>query len=633
MVNSTATKGALSVGAGSQKASVAATKGTFSVRAWIGDSKTLLAFNLSDKKSAKNLAGFTIQCKPEGQAPYYILNDLRFKIPGNHAQDASQPEFSSINAPIHKFRWLHVPGSFHQGTEPLMGPYTYTVTPRYFDSKQSMLALDPNRSVSVAVNVGPFKKGSLQLGFARGFVQSQAFAHHFGKDALIRPKGKDLLFDTSQIAGTNAAGQKATFDDEYKWSGFTARQRIFEILDEVAANGSLSLKVFAYDLNEPKFCQALLDLAAKGKVQIILDNASLHHDAKSSTPEDQFEQLFKKKAAHGSAILRGKFGRFAHDKVLIVSNGQDAKKVLTGSTNFSVTGIYVNSNHVLVFDDPQVAAHYSKVFDEVWNDQVNEKFQNSPLAATPFTVTSADLPKATITFSPHTQPTADGILKGIINRIGQVKGGKNPPGSVLFAVMQLDDTAKNDSGKSAGKTGNANPVYAALRNLHKKEDIFSYGISDSPGGIFLHSQGKPNGVLVTGKPGATQLPPPFDQVANVMGHQIHHKFVVCDFNGSDPVVFCGSSNLAPGGEHLNGDNLLEIHDAEVAAAFAIEAVSLVDHFSFLDRSSKGNKQSGPAANKRQAAVSAGWFLSTDDKWTDSYFDSKDLYFMDRQLFA
>ena len=40
------------------------TKGKFSVTAYAGDAKTLLAFNL-DKSSTKNLAGFTIQCAPE----------------------------------------------------------------------------------------------------------------------------------------------------------------------------------------------------------------------------------------------------------------------------------------------------------------------------------------------------------------------------------------------------------------------------------------------------------------------------------------------------------------------------------------------------------------------------------------
>jgi hypothetical protein len=180
---------------------VTAVKGTFSVRAYPGDSKTLLAFNFSDKKSASNLAGFTIQFQPPGQQAQYVLNNLQFETPANHAQDATQPPYSTINAPIHKFRWVHVPGTYYHGIKPAMGLYTYAVSPRYFDANQSMLPLDPNLSVFVAVKVGPFAKGNLELGFARGFVQSQAFTHHFGQKALIRPKGKQLVFDTSLELG------------------------------------------------------------------------------------------------------------------------------------------------------------------------------------------------------------------------------------------------------------------------------------------------------------------------------------------------------------------------------------------------------------------------------------------------
>jgi hypothetical protein len=119
------------------------------------------------------------------------------------------------------------------------------------------------------------------------------------------------------------------------------------------------------------------------------------------------------------------------------------------------------------------------------------------------------------------------------------------------------------------------------------------------------------------------------------GHQTHHKFVVCGFNGPDPVVYCGSSNLALGGEQNNGDNLLEIHDPGVATAFAIEALGLVDHFQFLDRyaGKTKQKQPKPPASKQGAAASADWFLSTTDKWTDAYFDPNDLHSVDRRLFA
>jgi len=112
---------------------------------------------------------------------------LLFKTPADHAQDPKEPARSSINAPIHKFRWLHVPGSVHQGTEPFLGSYTYTVTPRYFDNG-ALKALDPALSVSTTIDVDNFSKQSVELGFTRGFTQSQAFVNHFGKTAQIQPE-------------------------------------------------------------------------------------------------------------------------------------------------------------------------------------------------------------------------------------------------------------------------------------------------------------------------------------------------------------------------------------------------------------------------------------------------------------
>ena len=596
----------------------------FTVRAYAGDAKTLLAFNLPDRASAKNLAGFTVQCSPNGDQSFYLQNTLQFATPGDHTQDAKEPPNSSINAPIHKFRWLHIPGSLHQGVAPRLGKYTYTVTPRYFNASQSLTALDPNLSVSVTVNVQPFRKGQLQLGFTRGFTQSQAFVHHFGRDALIRPKGNELLFDTSVVSGSDAQGNEYTYEQEYEWLGFTARERIFELVDEVVGDKSLTLRMFAYDLNEPDLLGRLLTLAKQGRVRLILDDAALHHSAATPTAEDQFAKLFAKAAKKDADILRGHFGRYAHDKVMIVSNAKGAVKVLTGSTNFSVTGLYVNSNHVLVFNDPKVAGKYSELFEEVWAGNVKKPaYLKLPIASETFTVPSSSTPSTEITFAPHTPDVAAGILDDLVTRIAQ-EGKRKGTGSVLFAVMAID------KGTSA--------VYTALKELHADENIFSFGISDNPGGIALYSPGRKTGVLVTGKPTNTQLPPPFNQVRNIggVGHQVHHKFVVCGFNGPDPVVYCGSSNLAQGGEENNGDNLLAIRDPDVAVAFMIEALALVDHFQFLDRSSKapnGKQVKTPPASKQQLALSAGWYLSTTDKWVDAYYDAKDLRCMDRLLFA
>jgi hypothetical protein len=606
---------------GTDVASTSKSKNGFSVTAYQGDFKTLLAFNLASKAGAKNLAGFTVQTQPKGKTAYFLFNSYQFETPSQHTQVATEPPNSSINAPIHKFRWVHYPGSFHQGKTPAVGPYTYTVTPRFFDSAQSLLPIDPSRSVAVTIDVEPFTKKSLEVGFARGFTQSQAFVHHFGKDAIVRPKAKELLFDTTQVSGTGPDGKPYTFDDEYEWLGFTARRQVFAVLNEVLANKSLRLDVCAYDLNEPDIMDAFLTLAKQGRIRIILDNASLHHSTTTPKPEDQFETAFTAAAASGATIVRGKFGSFAHNKLLIVSNTSGAVKVLSGSTNFSVTGVYVNANHVLVFNDKKVAAKYLDVFEESLTALGGKKpaavFAASQEGSQTFSISSADTPKSEITFAPHDETFATQILDAIVARIDAE--GKKTGGSVLFAVMQL----------SVG-TG---PVIPALKALHAGQSIFTYGISDSPGGIALYSPARKTGLLVTGKPVNTQLPPPFDQMVDVigLGHQVHHKFIVCGFNSPDAVVYCGSSNLALGGETSNGDNLIAIHDRDVATVFAIEALELVDHFNFLDQFQKPKAGSTTPATPAPGPHSG--FLSTTDKWAQKFFDPNDLRCMDRKLFG
>lgn len=599
-----------------------ASRGELTVKAYRGDAKTLLAFDLPKARSV-DLAGFTIQCRPPGQAAYYLHNMLRFEHPEQHAQDDREPAQSSINAPIHKFRWIHVPGQVHQGTEPCFGAYAYTVTPRYFENG-ALQPLDPQLGASLEIEVAPFRTGALELGFTRGFVQSQAFVRYFGKAAVIQPRGKELIFDTSQVAGVNDAGQPFTYEQMYTWLGFTARAKLMALLDQVAGDPALHLDMFAYDLRDPRVMAVLLELAGQGRVRLILDNAALHHDPGKPKPEDQFEAAFRSCAKQPAGILRGRFGGYAHDKILIVSRDGRPDSVLTGSTNFSVTGLYVNSNHILVFEDPAVAATYAEVFDAAWRGGVRRAdFLASPLATTTASFSSSTVPRTDVTFSPHPPAFAGTVLQGIASRIAQEAHADG--GSVLFAVMQV--------GPESG------PVLSALEALHADQRVFSYGISDTPRGIQLYDRGKKTGVLVTGKPVGTQLPPPFCQVPSLgFDHQVHHKFIVCGFNGPDPVVYCGSSNLADSSETLNGDNLLAIRDRGVAVVFAIEALALVDHFDFLDRCA-ARKAAAPAtepptllASKREAAARAGWFLSTTDRWAAPYYDPCDLHCVDRLLF-
>ena len=81
-------------------ATASQTANDFTVKAYSGDNKTLLAFNFADETLAKNLAGFTIACKLPGTEPeFYLFNFLGFKKPNDHAQVKGELPHSTVNAP------------------------------------------------------------------------------------------------------------------------------------------------------------------------------------------------------------------------------------------------------------------------------------------------------------------------------------------------------------------------------------------------------------------------------------------------------------------------------------------------------------------------------------------------------
>jgi phosphatidylserine/phosphatidylglycerophosphate/cardiolipin synthase-like enzyme len=129
--------------------------------------------------------------------------------------------------------------------------------------------------------------------------------------------------------------------------------------------------------------------------------------------------------------------------------------------------------------------------------------------------------------------------------------------------------------------GGSGDVLTHLKELGARDDIFSYGVAQSTQGLSVYRPEDTKGIFTSFAYLGQHVPPPFEREwSGGAGQVIHHKFVVVDFNDTDPVVFTGSSNLASGGEEDNGDNLLAIYDPSVAKAYAVEAIRLVDHYHF-----------------------------------------------------
>jgi hypothetical protein len=510
-----------------------------------------------------------------------------------------------VDSPIQAFKWVHFPGSYSQNPVPF-GNWDYHATPRFFDASRKLLPLDAAKTVTVTIPVGNFSKAGLEVGFTRAFLKSQAYSSHYGANTKLKPAG-DWLFDMAMKAGTKN-GRDFTYEQMYVWLGYTARQQIYEILDQALSDNTVEVEMFAYDFNDPGVAQRCLNLAAAGRIRIILDNAALHttQTGKPATEEDDFETKFKVVAAAGAEIFRCRFARYSHCKIIILKKDGAAFRVLTGSTNFAITGLCVNANHVLLFDRPNIAKYYSDLFNNVWQIGKAAPFRTTNFSTKTKKFTATGFPHSEINFSPHDDARAAEVLDQITAQIQ-----KASTKSVLFAVMEMGDTS----------TGT---LIRALRDLHKNDAIYTYGVTDnSSGDISLYKPGRKNGLLIDASQAKRELPPPFKIEASLPGHAIHHKFVITNFNHSTGRVWCGSSNLALGGEEDNGDNLLCIKDQDVATVFAIEAMRLTDHYNFRSVTEPDIGPPGKTPKK----------LDNTGAWVTKFFDQDDIRYVERRILA
>jgi phosphatidylserine/phosphatidylglycerophosphate/cardiolipin synthase-like enzyme len=485
------------------------------------------------------------------------------------------------DAPLQKFWWVDFPPSEESGE------YTYDVRVKRFKTPKGT-ELSEDQQATVTLYVGPFEEERLEMAFTRGYLSSQAYHDRFQNKA-IRPKPKSIDYDTT------------LFEKQYEWLGAHAREALFRFLDECLKDKAVTIDVLAYDLDEPDIISTLARFGPR--LRLVLDNASLHSNDKALEPI-AFAKL--KKSAGAGRVKLGRFGRYQHNKVVVKRKNGKPIKVLTGSTNLSVNGLYINANNLLIYDDPRVAKLYARVFDMAFTeDAKSAAFTASTLAKKEWKIGGDGLPRTVFSFAPHSKPTFS--LKRLVDEL------RNADSSLLFAVMGL---------RGSGD------VLKTLRTIHKDSRIFSYGVTDDEGredksGNFVfYKPDQPAGILIKSAALNKLVPQPFaKEYQEGLAHKVHHKFVVVDFNDSDPVLFTGSSNLAETGEEKNGDNLIAVYDRAIVTVFAIEAIRLVDHYAFRAAMSRATKNT-PVRLKKD-----------EEKWWKRYYDPESIKYRERLLFV
>jgi phosphatidylserine/phosphatidylglycerophosphate/cardiolipin synthase-like enzyme len=515
--------------------------------------------------------------------------------------------------PVQKFYWKDVYAR-------LVGDKTGNYTFRYKVVPLAGLpdALKPMGSLPILttneVTVSGVCSPSLTAIFNRGLISTQHVSQALKGNvsaasllAAIKVPGNQLRMDLAgDILGT--------------LTGFVAR-----------AKASGSIYAALYELTDVELVQSLVGL--EKKLNLVLANIVSRPSPGGSeeTPGENDDSETKLKATAASLLYREPpSGHIVHNKFLIfVDAGGVPQAVLTGSCNWTDTGLCAQTNNSIVIEDKLVAARYMTYWKKLQADETAHEagspFQDTALRTFNSTGKDLNLDKgtsdaATLTsyFSPNTpkqRSKARGKteafpvdLKDLSDRVMAAKN------AVLFLAFIPGTPSIIDFAAAAQKAN---------------KDLFVRGCVTSPdaaGEFYYDLKGtsppkKQKGIKSPAAPqdarviAATALdetvPKGWQKELLKAGFAItHDKIVVLDPFADDCVVVTGSHNLGYQASYNNDENLVMIEgNKKLAMAYATHVLDVYDHFSWRWTVNQGTSADADLKTK-------------PDDWLNWYFDAQ-----------
>ena len=545
----------------------------------------LLAMNWKQGRPPDDFVGFGIEYKePQGTRYWPVKNRLSFPGPTG-AVDPNQ--YSTLRSPIQKFRWVHFPRNAH-----LAGAFTYRVTP-VFLTGEGVLSFGDAQEVQIELSRETYP-GKLNVAYTRGFVSSQAFVDRYGNEGAIT-----TLIPADADEGPTFVPTHPEAQEAYTWMGFEARRAILDLLDEAIADPHAQVRVVAYDLNLPEIVSRLEQLGPR--LKIIIDDSGSHAPARSG--ESQAATVLAGSAG-AENVKRQHVGHLQHNKTIVV-DGAKVKGAVCGSTNMSWRGLFVQSNNAVVVRGASAILPFAVAFDNYWDHGMPSAFGATTSAEwTPLGLSGID---AEVSFSPHSATNT--LLDAIATDISS-----NTTSSLLYSLAFLYQTP--------------GAIQDAIRAVMKDAKLFVYGISDRRvGGLDVQAPGGKIAPVYPSQLTGKGVPEPFKSEAKGgSGVRMHHKFVVIGFDKPTARVYLGSYNFSTMADTKNGENLMLVRDRRVAVSYAVEALSMLDHFHFrmLQADAKKRKTKLQLALPPRKRGETSW-------WDEDYTDPRKI--RDRELFA
>jgi phosphatidylserine/phosphatidylglycerophosphate/cardiolipin synthase-like enzyme len=557
----------------------------FSLKVHRGEGMALLAMNWKQGRPSDDFVGFGIEYKEPGATNWWALtNRLSFPGPGGAVDPNAK---STLRSPIQKFRWVHFPLNAD-----LPGAFSYRVTPVFMNSQDVISYGDPQQ-VEIELNRETYP-GELNVAYTRGFVSSQAFVDHYGQFGAI-----NTLIPANADDGLTFVPSHPKAQDAYNWMGFEARRAILDLLDAAIADTQAQVRVVAYDLNLAEIVDRLKQLGRR--LKIIIDDSGSHGPATSA--ESQAAAILGGSDI-GAAVKRQHVGHLQHNKTVVV-DGPTVQGAVGGSTNMSWRGFFVQSNNAVVVRGKDAIRPFATAFDNYWDHGTPKAFGVTESAEwRPLGLADVD---AEVAFSPHSP--ANARLKDVADDISS-----NTTSSLLYSLAFLYQTP--------------GVIQDAIKKVMNDPNLFVYGISDRKvGGLDLQTPGESPAPVYPSQLTGRNAPEPFkSEPTGGSGVRMHHKFVVIDFDKPTARVYLGSYNFSTSADTQNGENLWLIRDRRAAVSYAVQALTLFDHYEFRVIQSDAKK-----ARKKLELKPPPRNPGDTPWWAEDYTDPRKI--RDRELFS
>ncbi|MBI3362345.1 MAG: DUF1669 domain-containing protein [Chloroflexi bacterium] len=275
------------------------------------------------------------------------------------------------------------------------------------------------------------------------------------------------------------------------------------------ATAARSIDVAVYEFNLFSLADALIAAQSRGvPVRLVTDTDSMK------------EEAIGRVRAAGIPVVADEREPIMHDKFVVI----DRAIVWTGSMNFTTNDVYRNDNNFIQITSPRLAANYTAEFEEMFADR---QFGPSSPANTPNPQITIDGTAIENYFS-----SEDGVAAHVMDAIGTAQQ------SIDFMAFTFTHDGIAQAIIDRAKAGvRARGVFETRQAEGCCPDVYQ-AMSDAR----------------------------LDVLEDGNAYTMHHKVIILD----GQTVITGSYNFTLSAENSNDENVLIIHNAEMAAQYEAE---------------------------------------------------------------